>query len=606
MCIMQVMKDLKAYLGSLNTEYLKLHKNYEDLFWLSYMGQNSLSKKRDEALAKRDAFRSNEAILAKLKSFLPVKDKKLARRVGDWINFLERYQTPQEAKALKQKIDKLESKIGKERASRKEGYVDPYTKKFVEASSNKLSAIIRTNSDERIRRACFEARERLATDNLDDYVELIKLRNQYARTLGYQDFYDFKVRRDEGMTKEELFALFDHIYNKTKYALLALRKLERGMKGLRKPWNFAYMMAGNFTQEEEPYFTFETALERWVRSFARLGVNFNGGTLTLDLLDRKGKYNNGFCHWPVLAHSVDGKFVPGSANFTCNVVPGQVGSGSQGAHTLFHEGGHAAHLLNADREEVFFNHEYPPSSTAWDETQSMFMDTIFSSPEWRARYALDKSGNPYPFDLFERKIRKLEYSIPLGMSGILMVANYERAIYEAKNLDKQKVLKIARQTAKKYYDYSEDTLTILNVPHIYSWESSANYQGYGLATLALTQWREYFFKKYGYIVDNKAIAQEMTKVWKLGGSKTFKEFVKLATGKKLSAEPYVKSATMSVGARLRIAKERIARQMKVKQDKKIDLNAKIRLVHGPKLIADNSKGMEQMFAKYSAWLSKQV
>jgi hypothetical protein len=77
---------------------------------------------------------------------------------------------------------------------------------------------------------------------------------------------------------------------------------------------------------------------------------------------------------------------------------------------------------------------------------------------------------------------------------------------------------------------SADSLSILSVPHIYSWESSASYPGYGLAELALHQWRVYFYRKCGYIVDNPGVGKEMREVWKMGAGKTFKEFVIMATG----------------------------------------------------------------------------
>ena len=34
------------------------------------------------------------------------------------------------------------------------------------------------------------------------------------------------------------------------------------------------------------------------RSFAAMNIGYKGATMDLDLLDRKGKYSNGFCHWP--------------------------------------------------------------------------------------------------------------------------------------------------------------------------------------------------------------------------------------------------------------------------------------------------------------------
>ncbi len=596
----------EVYLDKLNQEYLKLHQDYEKLFWVTYMGDHSLGKKRDVALARRDKFRTDKKYPLKLKSFLKDADQEIVERINGWLKFFECYQSPKEATPLKIKIDQLESKIHKNRSKRKEGYINPYTKKFIKASSLKMSTMMRTHDDEKVRKACFEARESLAKLDLNDYVRLVALRNEYARKLGYSDFYDFKVQRVDGMTKKELFSLFDSIYQKTRYAFTDIRNLEKSMPGLRKPWNFGFMMVGNFTKEEDPYFQFGEAVERWGRSFAAMGVDFQGSTLRLDLIDREGKYNNGFCHWPGLTHYKKGRRMPGESNFTCNVVTGQVGSGAQGYHTLFHEGGHAAHLLNAEEKEVVLNHEYPPATASWDETQSMFMDTAFNSIEWKHRYAKDSQGNSYPLELFERKVRKLAPLRPMDLNGIIFVSTYEKEIYEARKLDSATVLKIAKKNFKKFYDRSTESIYVLDIPHIYSWESSGAYHGYGLAELALSQWREYFYKKYEYIVDNPRVGKEMTRVWKLGARKTFKEFVKVATGKELSSEAFLRSVTMSVPALLKKARERIARLEKVKPYKnEINLNAKVYMVHGNKEIANNKKGFEKMTKQYKAWLEKQ-
>ena len=379
------------------------------------------------------------------------------------------------------------------------------------------------------------------------------------------------------------------------------------MPGLRKPWNFGYMMSGDFTKEDDQYYPFDEALTRWGQSFAAIGVDFKKARLQLDLLDREGKYSNGFCHWPEIIKFEDGKRIAGSSNFTCNVVYGQVGSASQGYNTLFHEGGHAVHYLNIEQKETCLNQEYPPASTAWAETQSMFMDTMYSSYAWRSRYALNKDGVAYPFDLYERKVRKLHALRPMDLVGVLFVTNFEKQIYEAKNLTKEKVIVIAKKCFKKYFDRSVDSTYALQVPHIYSWSSTCSYHGYGLAQLAVDQWREYFHKKYGYIVDNQNVAKEMKKVWSLGSLHSFKEFVVLATGKKLSPKAWLSDCTKSVPAILKEAKKQAdAIANKPKFRKKIDLNAHISMVSGKKKICDNSKSFEDMAEKYKAWLNKQA
>lgn len=601
------MQTALQFIDSLNTTYARLHKEYERLFWISYMGDHTVDKAKDSALAKRDAFRSDLEYVKKINKYLKTSSPKIKKRFAMWLDFFSRYQAPPEVLGLKRRINLLESKIHKGLATRKEGYVDPYTKKFIVASSMQMRTIIGTNSDEKIRKACFEAREKMATDFIEEYVEMIKLRNQFAQTLGYEDFYDYKVRREDGMTKKELFAILDPIYEKTKYAFADIRKLEKNMPGLRKPWNFSYMLSGDFAKEEDPFFQFDEALLRWGRSFAALGVDFRGGTLTLDLIDRKGKYSNGFCHWPELVTYNKGKRIPGASDFTCNVVFGQVASGKNGYVTLFHEGGHAAHLLNSEQLDVCVNHEYSPMSVSWAETQSMFMDTLFSSIEWKMRYAVNAKGSAYPFDLFERRTRKLAPLRPLGLNHMLFISTYEREIYEAKHLDANKVKAIARKNFKKYFDYDGDSLAALNVPHIYSWESSAYYHGYALADIALEQWREYFYKKYGYIVDNRSVGTEMSKVWKLAAAKSFKDFVLLATGKKLRPDAYLKEITATSDQIIKSAKERIKRLERVHlHTKAVDLKAEVFMVHGKKKIADNRKSFEDMALKYKQWLSSMV
>ncbi|MBP7846491.1 MAG: hypothetical protein KA007_03555 [Candidatus Pacebacteria bacterium] len=598
-------KKPEEFINFLNTEYYKLHKKYEDLFWISYMGDHSVDEKFNKSKARLDEFKANADLSEEVNKFIKISNNKLKERFLLWKRFFSVYQTPKEVLELKSKIIKLEAKIKKDQGEFSYGYKDPKTSKFIPASKGKLSLMVGIEDEELIRKAAYEALQESAPAFIEDYLTYVSLLNEFAKKLGFEDFYAYKVFVEEGMTKKELFKIFDSIFDKTKSAFTEVAKIAEGKPKMKKPWNFSYMISADFEKEEDPYFQFNTALDVWTKTFANLGVDFRGSKIKLDLLDRKGKYSNGFCHWPEIIRFDGNKRFSGQANFTCNLVPGTIGAGEDGIHTLFHEGGHAAHYLNSDMKDVCVNNEYPPGSTAWAETQSMFMDTIFSSIEWKTRYAKNKDGKSYPFDLFERKLEKLHAFSPLRMMGVMSVMYFEKEIYETKKLTKEKVIKIAKSVRNRFSAFKHNSVGLLNVPHLYSWESTCSYHGYGLAELALTQWREYFFKKYGFVVDNKNIGKEMLKVWKLGMSKTFPEFVKMATGKKLSSDSFVRSVNKSKKEVIKIAKSRIERLKSVKTKNTNDIGAKIELVHGKEKIADNSRGFDLMVKKYNGWLLKQ-
>lgn len=59
---------------------------------------------------------------------------------------------------------------------------------------------------------------------------------------------------------------------------------------------------------------------------------------------------------------------------------------SHGAHCA---GGHAAHFANIDQGSPFFSQERAPTSVAYAENQSMFLDSLMGDGDWLARYARD-------------------------------------------------------------------------------------------------------------------------------------------------------------------------------------------------------------------------
>lgn len=204
-------KDLLAYL---NTTYRTLHTRYERLYWQSYMGDHSVDEKFAKAQLAREAFRSSELLSTEVAQALTKAKGADARKLTQWALFFSKFQTPAEVREIFERIVSLEKKIHEKLATRTEGFINPKTKKFVSASRRQMSDLMTTHADEALRKACFSALEELACTCITEYIELVKLRNTYARALGFEDFYAYKVMTEENMTKKELFAIFDKIFEK--------------------------------------------------------------------------------------------------------------------------------------------------------------------------------------------------------------------------------------------------------------------------------------------------------------------------------------------------------------------------------------------------------
>ena len=206
-----------------------------------------------------------------------------------------------------------------------------------------------------------------------------RLRNRFARALGYDNYFDLKLQKNERLETTALMHLLDDFIRRTDAAnarALADLRAQHG-DDATAPWNLRFFASGDVIRRLDPYMPFGLALRRWIHSFRRLGIQFRGATMQLDLLERTGKHQNGFCHGPVPSWITEnGRWVPAAINFTAEAKPDQVGSGLRAINTLFHEGGHAAHFANVVQNSPCFSQEYAPTSMAYAETQSMFCDSL--------------------------------------------------------------------------------------------------------------------------------------------------------------------------------------------------------------------------------------
>ncbi|MDK9765101.1 peptidase M3, partial [Vibrio sp. D420a] len=272
-------------------------------------------------------------------------------------------------------------------------------------------------------------------------------------------------------------------------------------------------------------------------------------TLKLDLLDRKGKYPNGFCHGPTPSFYDQSQWVPAQVNFTSNAKPDQIGSGFDGINTLFHEGGHAAHFANVKMNAPCFSQEFSPTSMAYAETQSMFCDSLLDDADWLKQYALNDKGESVPDSLIKAMIDSKQPFKAYQERCILVVPYFERALYQLNDneLTPEKITQLARRTELEILGLESSPRPLMAIPHLLSDEAACAYQGYLLAHMAVYQTRAYFTNKFGYLTDNPEIGPLLAEhYWHAGNSVNHNTTIERLTGEGFNAKYLADACNLTV------------------------------------------------------------
>ncbi|WEF13667.1 M3 family metallopeptidase [Pectobacterium actinidiae] len=616
------MQQVADYFNALNRDYLAVHQAKEELFWQLYMGtgNDEVSERFSAAESAYKRFISQPQRLGELRTHLATlencprdeQQQALLHGLQGWYRFFDCnvIEDPQ-AQALMDEIIAAESALYAKRKTYEMTHLDAKGER-VPASLGELLTNQATNDTEAYRQSSQEALRALEQWLLQNgFPELISLRNRFARQMGYRNYFDYKVNKTERMTPEQLFAILDPFEEQTREAnARSLKNLadEKGEEALQ-PWNIRYASAGDVTRQLDPYFPFSASLERWVNSFKRLRIGFNGAEMQLDLLVRKGKYENGFMHGPVPPFVQEGKWVPARINFTSLAKPDQIGSGSSGINTLFHEGGHAAHFANIRQNAPCFSQEFPPTSMAYAETQSMFCDSLLGDADWLKRYAKNAQGETIPDELIRADISTQQPMRAFNERHILLVPYFEWQLYswddEART--PEAMTKLARDIEQRILGISGSPRPTLAIPHLLSMESACSYQGYLLALMAVEQTRSYFLQRDGYLTDNPAIGPDLAQhYWHPGNSVSHDDTLRSLTGEGFNPAYLAKACNLTVDEAWQQAEITMAEAaVRPQPAADFDLGAHIRVVDGSRVLADNEQSDEKMCQDFAAFIERE-
>jgi len=246
---------------------------------------------------------------------------------------------------------------------------------------NDLRRVLVESDDSAARRRAWEAAKQIGAEVAPELLELVRLRNEAARTLGFDNYYTMRLTLDE-QDEAELFDLLDELERGTrplfegyKRGLDARLAARFGVAPAElRPWH----CADPFFQEAPPleldldrHFAGRPLEQLLVRSFAAVGLDVRDLLARADLYERPGKSQHAFCM--CMDHGDDIRVL-------CNLRPTQYWMG-----TLLHEFGHAVYDRHLDRALPFVLRE--PAHILTTEASAMLFGRLPKDAAWLEHHA---------------------------------------------------------------------------------------------------------------------------------------------------------------------------------------------------------------------------
>jgi peptidyl-dipeptidase A len=246
-----------------------------------------------------------------------------------------------------------------------------------ELPDSAVRKVLGESHDSAYRRAVWEASKGVGAVVEKDLKELVKLRNEAARRLGFHDFYAMQLELNE-MTEAEVLKLFDELYELTREPFRAVKaRIDEKLAadyGITvadlRPWHyhdpFFQEPPATYTSRLDPIYADADVVKLASTFYAGIGLHVDDVIARSDLYERPGKYPHAMCM------DIDRE---GDVRVMANVVPNH-----QWAATMLHELGHAVYDKYMPRSLPYVVHT--PAATFTTEAIAMMFERLAEQPGW--------------------------------------------------------------------------------------------------------------------------------------------------------------------------------------------------------------------------------
>jgi len=408
-------------------------------------------------------------------------------------------------------------------------------------SDNKIEEILSNSTDSKKLENAWLSVKKVGPVVADDIIKLVKLRNEVAKSLGFNNYHEMKLTLDDQDPKE-VSALFDELDSLTsnKFAQLksemdnVLAKRLKIKKEDLMPWDYQ----NRFFQEApkiynvdlDSYFKGKDIVALTNNYYAGINMDISALISHSDLFEKPGKNQHAYCT------DIDNE---GDIRVLCNVKQNH-----NWMSTMLHEFGHASYDKYIDPSLPYTLRE--PAHTFTTEAIAMLMGRLASNAQWIQDMTKidDKEKQKIADESF--KMLRLEQLVFSRWAQVMY--RFEKGLYENPDQDLNKLwwdLVEKYQMLKRPADRNQpDWATKIHIA-----TSPCYYHNYLLGELLASQLNNYIVTKIikgndiknPSYVNNKEIGNYLIeKVFKPGRKYYWNDMIEKATGEKLTAKYYAK------------------------------------------------------------------
>jgi peptidyl-dipeptidase A len=499
-------------------------------------GEDSDFKKKEEAQNRLDAALSDKDQFAELKSIKQLKDKgeiedKIVAREIDllYLMYLEKQVDPALLKKISAKANEVEKKFNVFRAK-----VDGK-----EMTDSEVRDVLKKSGDSARRQAVWEASKVVGAEVEKDLKELVALRNEMAKQLGFRNFHALQLHLNE-QDGEELIRLFDELDNLTREPFRKAKAEidERLAKNVGKkvadlmPWDyhdpFFQESPAVFDANLDEPFAKADILQLCRNFYKGIGLPIDDVIARSDLYEKKGKSPHAFCT------DIDRD---GDVRVLGNIVPNEYWMG-----TMLHELGHSVYSSKNIPKSVPYVVRLE-SHILTTEGVAMQFERFSKSRLWLEKMGV-KVADPEKFDTAAEKVRKNQLLIFSRWCQVML--RFEKSMYEKPDQDLNKLWwdlvekyqGLKRPAGRSAPDYGSK-IHICSAPVYYhNYMMGQLFASQVHATIAKEVFGGADTTKVVYVGEPKVGEFMKKKVFEPGRTLDWRGLTKFATGRELSPRDF--------------------------------------------------------------------